>query len=192
MKTKICSIIFAAFILACIIFIGGCKSEHTCPNPNTKVYLEYKDQFVPYKGNDTIKFLHNNMDTQIFIGQVKISYFINDNSGSGDACSKDHESTKINFINNTSKDTFLFKYEFDNALFPFTTNGSPYTSYKFTYKNKFFYSIFYDSKTSIIYINSHPYNYVWFIGSDTSNCVVTAAPGIVSIRVNNENWDLIP
>ena len=103
MKTKTYSIFYAAFILACILFFGCRPNDVNCPSPNAKVYLQYSNQFVPYQGNEQLKFLHNNTDTQIFIGQGKTSYFINDNTASDMGCSKDHESTKINFINNTSK-----------------------------------------------------------------------------------------
>ena len=192
MKTKTSSIFYAAFILASVLLFGECKQEHTCPSPNAKVYLQYSNQFVPYQGNEQLKFLHNNTDTQIFIGQGKTSYFINDNTASDMGCSKDHESTKINFINNTSKDTFLFKYEFDNALFPSSSSWNNYTFYKFSYKGKIFDLQFTKSDTTNITLNNKKY-YGYFIGTDSSNYVgYNLTDRIFRIRINNETWDLIP
>jgi hypothetical protein len=193
MKNKTCSIFYVALILACVLIFNGCKQSIDCTKTPEKVYLLSPDQFVTYKGNEQLKFLHNNLDTQIFIGQGKETYFVSDNAVSDLGCAKDHQSLKVNFLNSSTNEVFLLKYEFDNSLFSFSTNGSPYTFYKLTYKNKTFYSLFYESDTNTIYINSHPYQYVRYIGSDTNNYIAYGLPtGILRIRVNNETWDLIP
>ena len=191
MKTKIFFILFYSLLLSNIF--SGCKSEPDCTKTPDKEYLLSPTIAVPYKGNEQLKFLHNNLDTQIFIGQGKETYFVSDNAVSDLGCAKDHQCLKVNFLNSTTNDIFLLKYEFDNALFPFSTNGNPYTFFKFTFKNKTNYSLFYESDTNTIYINSHPYQYVRYIGSDTNNYVAYGLPtGILRIRMNNENWDLIP
>jgi len=98
MRTNNKSIFLFALAIYGLLFSCSCKQEHTCPSQNAKVYLEYKDQFVPYKGNEQLNFLHNNNDTQIFIGQGKTTYYITDNTVSDlGGCPMDHESVKIKF-----------------------------------------------------------------------------------------------
>ena len=194
MKTKNNTISLYILVLSSLFFSCSCKQEHTCPNPNVKESLLSPNIFVPYIGNERLKFLHNNNDTQTFIGQGKETYYISDNHLDDISCPTDHQSLRVKFLNNTTNDIFLLAYEYDQALFSSSTSGSPHTFYKFTYKNKTFYSQFYDSDTNTIYISNHPYKYVSYIGNDTNNFVAYGGvpAGILRIRINSENWDLIP
>lgn len=177
------------------IFILGCSPETNCPTPNQKVYLYYASDYVPYTGNDQIKFLHNNIDTQLFLVQGKVDYFINDNNAGDGGCNHDHQSQAVKFLNNTTNDIFMFKYEYDQTTFQYTSSSSsnPYTFYKLTYKNKNFFNKFYFSDTNRVNINNHLYNYVYYVGTDSNNCIFCGyGSGIISIRMNGEKWDLIP
>jgi len=63
-----------------------------------------------------------------------------------------------------------------------------------SYKNKTFYTEFYFSNTNMVYIYNHAYKYVSYIGIDSNNFVAYGGTpaGILRIKINNENWDLIP
>ncbi len=187
--------LFVVLVLSGILFLGCSPGDRICSPANEKVHLYYANIHVPYVGNETIKFLHNNIDTQIFIGQGKLDYYVSDHHAGEGICPNDHQCQAVKFINSTTNDVFIFRYEYDEGIFQFTSSSSsnPYTFYKLTYKNKTFCNKFYFSDTNRVIINSQSYQYVDFIGVDTNNYVAFETPtGILRIRINNENWDLIP
>ena len=76
MKTKIYSILFFVLTLSGALALSCCKNnDNHCPSPNQKIPLGHKDSYVPYQGNEHLKFLHNNTDTQIFVAQGKETYY---------------------------------------------------------------------------------------------------------------------
>ena len=58
------------------IFILSCSKGKCSQLPDETYYLSSTDKAqIPYSGTDTLKFLHNAIDTILFIGQGKQSYF---------------------------------------------------------------------------------------------------------------------
>ncbi|MFI5220758.1 MAG: hypothetical protein ACHQK8_00415 [Bacteroidia bacterium] len=179
-------------------FWCGCNNERLCPNPNAKVFLVYRDNYIPYQGNEKLKFLHNNLDTQIFIGQSKETYYTTEGASNDGECPKDYEDVRVKFLNQTTNDIFTLAYERAKTMFsPNPSQGysdNLYTYYKLTYKNKTYSTEYYNSNYNQVFINNVGYIGVAYIGTDsTSNYVAYRwGKGILRIRVNNENWDLIP
>ena len=200
MRNKIYFILlFLALTFSCAITLCcSNKSDSHCPDQNAKVYLAYKDQYVPYKGNDTIKFLHNNLDTQVFIGQGKETYYTTEGPSQEGECAKDYEDVRVKFLNQTTNDVFTLAFERDRTNFSVVPSqgysDNLYTYYKLSYKNKMYYTELYNSHYTQVYVNNIIYQGVTYIGTDSvSNYVAYKwGKGILRIRVNNENWDLIP
>jgi len=58
------------------IFIHSCTKGKCSQQPDETYYMKASDKAqIPYSGTDTLKFLHNAVDTILFIGQGKLSYF---------------------------------------------------------------------------------------------------------------------
>jgi hypothetical protein len=199
MKTKIYSILFFALTLSCAITLSCCSrsNDNHCPSTNQKIPLGYKDSYVPYQGNEHLKFLHNNTDTQIFIAQAKETYYTTEGASQQGECAKDYEDVKLKFVNQTTNDVFNLVYERDQVTFPITPSpgylDNDYTFYKLSYKNKTYNTQLYFSGNTPIYIDNVGYGGVIYIGNDTTSNYVAykVGKGILRIRVNNENWDLI-
>ena len=177
-------------VVLCICVFCSCKQDHSCPNPNEKVALT-PGNHVSYQGNEQIKFLHNNADTQVFVGQGKETYYITEEVTKEGECAKDHESTKVKFQNTTTLNILEYRYEWDKNLFGGGARVNAYTGFKFIYKGKTFTDEFYDAPDSTT-IGTKKYAHVAFYGTDTNNYVARNSSGILRIRVNYENWDLIP
>lgn len=71
MKTK--PHVFAAFLLVVISFITACNKESDCKSEITHYASSQlksnTEPIHPLTGRDTLKFLYNNKDTQIYVGQ---------------------------------------------------------------------------------------------------------------------------
>ena len=195
MKTKTCTLFFIALTFLCpIIFCCSCQRDNGCPNPNVKVSLSRKDSFMPYQGNEALKFLHNNSDTQTFIGQGKETYYITEGVSMQGECPKDYESVRVKFLNQTSNDILSIDYYRDKNNFTANQSSNAYTFYKVSYKNKSFNTELLYTNSSLMTINGVPYDYVFLIGNDTSSNydALRVSTGLLRIRIQNENWDLIP
>jgi uncharacterized protein YpmB len=161
------------------------------------VNLSRKDAFMPYQGNEQLNFLHNNTDTQIFIAQGKETYYTTEGISQEGECNKDYEDVRVKFVNQTTNDIFTLAYERDKSIFSvnpsYGHSENQYTYYKISYKNKNYNTEIYNSINNAIIINNVSYEAVTYIGTDTlSNYVAYKwGKGILRIRVNNENWDLI-
>ncbi len=199
MKTKIYTILFFCLATTSAITLNCCKNsdDSHCPSTNQKVLLKYKDDYVPYQGNEHLKFLHNNTDTQIFIAQGKETYYTTELVSQEGECPKDYEDVRVKFVNQTTNDVFNLVYERDKSIF--SVNPSPgysdnlYTYYKLYYKGKMYNTELYNSNYTQININDVYYGGVLYIGTDTTSNYVAykVGKGLLRIRLNNENWDLI-
>jgi hypothetical protein len=160
--------------------------------------LSSKSSYVPYQGTEQIKFLHNNSDTQVFIGQGSETYYITEPAITEGDCAKDYESVRVKFLNQTTNDLITLAYERDRSLFSINPSyghsDNQYTYYKVSYKNKTFNTEVFTSINNTIIINNVGYQAVTYIGGDTTSNYVGYkwGKGILRIRVNSENWDLIP
>ena len=112
-----------------LLTITSCSTE--CDEP-TKVPLRNLKEYVSYTGYDTLRFLHNNTDTQIFIGQG-INYFWVRKPTDDTQCPEDYQSLSIQFRNQKNGNTIKMEYVYDNNLFePSMDYGiNSYTYYKF-------------------------------------------------------------
>lgn len=193
MKTQNNTILLIALVLSSSLYFYGCKSEPDCTKTPEKVYLKQKDYYVIYNGTEQLKFLHNNLDTQIFIGQGRETYFVSDNAVSDLGCAKDHESIRVKFLNQKTSDVLILAYEFDNGVFgnkPYLYNN-PYTFYKLSYKGKLFINELTSIDTSYITINNKKYS-GYIAGNDTNNYIgYSLIDGFFRLRINSENWDII-
>ncbi len=200
MKTKIYTILFFCLAISCAITLSCCKSsdDSHCPSTNQKIALGHRDSYVPYQGNEHLKFLHNNSDTQIFVAQGKETYYTTEPASQQGECAKDYEDVKVKFVNQTTNDVFTLEYERNKSLFDvnpsYGHSDNLFTFYKIAYKNKNFNVELYSSVNNTIIINNIGYQAVTYIGTDTvANYVgFKWGKGILRIRVDGENWDLIP
>jgi hypothetical protein len=191
MKTKIYSILFSALTLSCVLTLSCCKNDSGCPSTNAKVYITNGNSAIPYQGNEHLKFLHNNTDTQIFIAQGKETYYITEGITQEGECNKDYESIRVKFLNQTTNDILEYRYERDKSLFGGGARVNLYTGFKFLYLGKLYINEFFIASDSLL-IGNQKYPFVAFYGIDTDNYIARSPLGILRIRVNNENWDLIP
>jgi hypothetical protein len=194
MKTKIYSILFFALTLSSALTLSCCKNnDNHCPSTNQKVNLSRKDAFMPYQGNETLKFFHNNLDTQIFVGQGKETYYTTEYASQEGECAKDYENVRIKFLNQASNDILIIDYTRDANTFTYNQSSNPYTFYKVSYKNVLYKNVLYYSNSNFITINGFAYDYVFFTGNDTISNYTTLriSTGLLRLKIQNENWDLI-
>lgn len=114
-----------------LLTITSCSTE--CDEP-TKVPLKQLSDYVSYTGYDTLRFLHNNTDTQIFIGQGVSYFWVRKPAFDDTQCPEDHESLAIQFKNHQNGDVIKMEYVYDYNDFP---NGYPnsHTFYRFEYNS---------------------------------------------------------
>ena len=195
MKNKSYFVLFLVLAFSsAFMFCCSNKSDDHCPNPNVKVSLLYRDDYVPYQGNEKLKFLHNNSDTQIFIGQGKETYYVTEGISAQGECPKDYESVRVKFLNQTTNDLFTLAYERDKTSFPNIVDWNNYTFYKIAYKGKIFKNQIYNYNNDSIHINNVFYKHVLIIGFDTTSNYIAyrGGIGVLKIKMDSENWDLIP
>lgn len=182
-----------------LLTITSCSTD--CDEP-TKVPLKELDKYVPYTGYDTLRFLHNNTDTQTFIGQG-INYFWVREGKSEPSCPEDHQSLVIQFRNRQNGNIIKMEYVYDNSLllsqFDYSVNSHTY--YKFYYDR---FEWIYGEK---IYVPNKPFNInnydyptltFFTVNGDTSenylafrNVFGGDFGGIVKLKVLNDTLTLI-
>lgn len=180
MKTQILTCLIA--ILA-MLKLTSCSTE--CDEP-TKILLKELDKYVPYTGYDTLKFLHNNTDTQTFIGQG-INYFWVHEPKSEPSCPEDHQSLAIQFRNQQNGNIIKMEYVYDRNFF---YNKDENTYYKF-YKNGISFgpeTRIYDLSPTIINGVDYSISFIFSLYQDTSEYIMFRRPydggfgGIVKIK----------
>lgn len=183
------------FLIVFSMSISSCDDD-PCDGAVEKVMLANKDHFIPYTRNEQLKFLHNNLDTHIFIGVKKENYFIRDGGNTEGTCAKDYESVRVSFLNTSTNEPLSLAYQRNMELFPSIVDNNSdnaHTYYIFDYKGKIFTSIFKSTGYDPVVINNISYTGITYIGVDTNNCFLRKSRvGIVRIRIKGENWDLIP
>ncbi len=100
----------------------------------------------------------------------------------------------MKFLNQITNDVFTLAYERDRAYFSNILDWNNYTFYKIGYKGKVFKNEVYKYNIDSILINKIFYKHVSIIGFDTTSNYVAyrGGIGILKIRIDSENWDLIP
>ncbi len=100
--------LFSVFYL--IIFFAllvGCNTE--CDTPQIIKANSSFGYLPPYTGVDTLTFLHNNLDTQVYIGQGISQYWIPE-AGTDMECPKKYEGLSYNFVCNSNGNNISFTY----------------------------------------------------------------------------------
>jgi hypothetical protein len=124
-------LLLGCFILSGLFTLSNCKDD--CAEK--KILLKDLERYVPYTGNDTLRFLHNSTDTQIFVGQGLERFYVTTKKQEDDACPEDHESVRIWFKNTQNNDEIKMEYIFDNVNFNGYTGVNYQTFYHFYYNN---------------------------------------------------------
>ncbi len=187
----------------CIIFIAvfmlsftACDDDECTELRTENLFLTY----IPYNGNETLKFLHNNIDTHTFKIYNKETYYTKEEKSGGEgSCPTQYQAFKVNILNQNNNSVFTLKYERDPSLFPnnsYGMTGHSYGFFKFKGPNIFYFKEIFSSSTKRINISGVEYPYGRIIGLDsTSNFIQYlpgAMPGIIRIFINGEKWELIP
>ncbi len=182
-----------------MLYLHNCKrsSEPCPPYPDTFYYQidTFMDKyFIPYSGHDTLKFLRNNVDTHVFIGQGREYYYNIIPEIYSHDCDPDIlklQGYTIKYKGQTiSKDLNFSHYMLANSI------GITYISINFLGKT------FKDSPESLrppypydsIYIQNKMYRHVNFIPKDDIVDTIYYCPrdGIIKISfVSRDKWEII-
>jgi hypothetical protein len=167
--------------------ISSCSTE--CDEP-TKVPLRNLNAYVSYTGYDTLRFLHNNTDTQVFIGQG-INYFWGRKPAIDDTfCPEDHESLSILFKNLLNENKIKMEYVYDWNEFSRVRWENDRTDFKFYVNGSNVWRDFYINRPGPTLINGYEYSnaIIYSQYSDTSEYIMYRRPydggfgGIIKIK----------
>jgi hypothetical protein len=166
LKQKITSLMLGLLIITSM----ACNSE--CDEP-TKVPLKQLSDYVSYTGYDTLRFLHNNTDTQVFIGQGINYFWVRKPAFDDTQCPEDHQSLSIQFKNQSNGDILTMEYVYDHNQFePSMDYGiNSFTYYKFYFMDHKWIigsKLFMSGKPFIINGYSYPTLTFFTEGGDTS------------------------
>jgi hypothetical protein len=174
----------------CGLFIlSNCKDD--CDRV-IRTNLVDLDKYVPYTGNDTLRFLRNSTDTQIFVGQGLERFYVSGGKNSNADCPEDHESVRIRFLNikNAKEITLIYKYDLSDGV----------NEFEFYYQNENFNNYIIEATNkSKITVNGVDYLYVAYhsSSSDTSRYLAFCYPpqngniGIVKVKYPQDTLTLI-
>lgn len=188
MKTKTFIILFSLIALSSAFI----SCTQPCPNPPPVGYTfdlsPYDKSFcLPYKDFDTLKFLKNNLDTVIFIGN-KVAYSYN-NSYSQEDCPKIVKSQQGNqtFANNLGNTIAL------NLGVDYSSS----TDYSITFNQEVFGPYFPIDmeipKADTIYVKGKQYTYVFPMTISTSlDTIYFNQVGIIKIKYQNNIYEKLP
>lgn len=93
-----------------LLTISACNTE--C-NRVTQYPLQNLSSYVSYTGYDTLRFLHNSTDTQVFVGQGINYFWVRKPAFDDTQCPEDHQSLSIQFRNQQNGNTLKMEYVFD-------------------------------------------------------------------------------
>jgi hypothetical protein len=154
-------LLLGCFILSSLFTLSNCKDD--CAEK--KILLKDLERYVPYTGNDTLRFLHNSSDTQIFVGQGLERFYVKHKKQEDYACPEEHESVRIRFKNIQTNDEIKMEYVFDLTEFSVSSSAdNSYTNYKFYSNNAYYGSVLTkdDLKYSTVKSNDKVFNYIRF------------------------------
>jgi hypothetical protein len=154
---------YSQFLLCCMILCGlftlsNCKDD--CAEK--KIPLKDLQLYVPYNGNDTLRFLRNSTDTQIFVGQGLERFYVTTKKQEDDACPEDHESVRIRFKNTQNNNEikmeyiFYYKESFSGGLVDILTSSTSLNINGYIYNSLSIFSLSKDTLTYVLF--RFPYN----------------------------------
>lgn len=172
--------IIFTFVTFSSLIILSCNTE--CDEPQLIVDSRL-DNSMPYIGNEILRFLDKNLDTQSFVGQGILPYWTIEN-GDDTRCTRKYKCLSLEFINLTTSDKIKIKYECEPSR----------------YYNSYFYYFFFNeynfgsrnislANPDPIYLNNYWYNNIhYYYDSDTTKYLVfrkeeTGYNGIIKIKV---------
>ncbi len=194
MKTKIYSVLLFASILSCIQFIA-CKKNCDPNNPpdGETVNLGQEDKlfYFPFKDFDTIKFIKNNTDTVLFLGnKFETGYNKAFNQDPNCPGLDKLQYMKLFFANNSNGTITFYEYTLSQAL-------GNFTKYSITYNDRIYgptgeTNSFTDSTN--IYIMGVDYKDVFkFNGkSTTDNLFFVHNVGVIKIIYKGDTYEKLP
>lgn len=173
-----------------LLTITSCSTE--CDEP-TKVPLKRLNEYVSYTGYDTLRFLHNNTDTQTFIGQGINYFWVRKPAFDDTQCPEDHESLAIQFKNHQNGDVIKMEYVYDYEEF----NGKNYLRFYFNSINMGTDQKIYNDVP--INFNGYLYSRLYFFSEskDTLQYIAYSSPltngygGIIKIKISNKTFSII-
>jgi hypothetical protein len=193
---KIVNIFTITIIL--LLTITSCSTE--CDEP-TKVTLKRLNEYVPYTGYDTLKFLYNNPDTQTFIGQG-INYFWVRKPTDDTQCPEDHQSLFIQFRNQKNGNTIKMEYVYDWNEFSSVRSTNSQTDFRFYFNGVKFGAEQSSLRSPLsITIGGESYTYVTYFSNSVDTLIYLAYKvpsqfqlkgGILKLKLSSdENYELI-
>jgi hypothetical protein len=173
-----------------LLITGSCSTE--CDNAQDYP-LQNLSRYVSYTGYDTIRFLHNSTDTQVFIGEGINYFWVRKPAFDDTQCPEDHQSLSIQFRNQQNGNTIKMEYVYDYFEF----NNQNYL--------RFYYNGFKIGIDQRIYnrnpmkINGEYYELLYFFAEtpDTLKYLAYSSPlinvygGIVKIKQIGDTLTLI-
>jgi len=200
-KTKITrqqlatTFILIAFAAVLAFQLSSCGDDRCDELKTENLFFEP----IEYKGNETFKYLHNNIDTHTFQFYNKQTYYTTPETGGNEGdCPTQYQGQKINLLNKTTGSEFLLQFERDRNLFPRKPDpgavGIEYTYFKFSGPNCFYYKQMSYSGMDSLIILGKKYPFVRKIGGDSIDNYINygGGNGILTLKINGEKWDLIP
>ena len=146
-------------LLGCVFTLSNCKDK-CIPE---KIYIKDLHKYVPYTGAEILRFLHNNTDTQTFVGQGIERFYVDAKRQQDDGCYQQHESVRIRFVNTQTQAEIKMEYVYD-----ISQGGNTLRLY---YKGNSVGGIQYWTLKNKVEINLFLYDYVSYYSSspDTLN-----------------------
>ena len=184
-------------LLGCALTLNNCNRK--CDEVIT-VNLKDLHKYVPYSGTETLRFLHNNTDTQTFVGQGMERFYVGYRKQEDGACLEEHESVRIRFVNPKTQNEIKMEYVYDRTDFSnYTSPLNPFTSFRFFYKSENLGKQLVWTNEQHVEINSFQYNHVGFFtkAPDTPNYLAYRFPitidysGIIKIKHTGDTLTLI-
>ena len=192
MKTKIFLV-----ILICFLLYTSCSKDKGCNGIN----VEYKNlsqtnkNLIPYKGRETLTFLHvNTGDTETFIGEPMWTSYSNSSFGGADCVIETRrEGRGISYVNKSKSKQIVF-----NQYIGATT--STYFEITFEELNVFTRLLFSDDKfKDSITIQGKKYFNIYFYSNDDVSpkpqdygCYYTRTDGILKLFTKTGDvWEII-
>jgi len=143
-KTPLLSLVFIAFVITAV---PACNNR-TCNEYEIHSYPGGKD----YYGFDTLKFLHNSFDTQVFVGQGNERFYVETGISDEGDCPDKYESERLRFVNPKTKDEIVSEFR------KFPREDVYGYGRRFYYKNKIIANLEVSNELLIADINGATYN----------------------------------
>jgi hypothetical protein len=182
-----------------ILFFTACSTE--CDNAQ-EYPLQNLSSYVPYTGYDTLRFLHNSTDTQVFIGEGINYFWVRMPAEDDTQCPKDMQSVSVRFKNISTNDELKLEYVYDKIEFVNTLSINSKVDFKFYFNNARFGIEQPSIRTSNpVAIGGKTYTYVTYFANsiDTPTYLAYKVPsqflidgGILKFKLSfNEVYEII-